>query len=331
MQPPAQLEHGETRDPLQILAVEIVEVSAEADEILSIKCVREDGAPLPSWSPGAHVDVILPSGRVRQYSLCGDPGDSRSYRFAVLRQPAGRGGSVELHGLARTGTQLSIRAPRNNFPLMDASHYLFLAGGIGVTPLLPMVREAERRGRSWTFLYGARTQRALAFSVELARHRNGVLDLVAEDERGRPALEAALANVAATTLIYACGPSAMLMAIESEARRLGLTERLHVERFSAPREDGQQQTDTAFDVVLLRSGRKIHVPAGRTLGSMLQECGADVSFSCEEGLCGTCETRVVAGIPDHRDSVLSPSEHAANSTMMVCVGRALSPRLVLDA
>jgi ferredoxin-NADP reductase len=312
----------------------VTRVLPESKGVISVKLVRDDGASLPPWDPGSHIDVHLPSGRVRQYSLCGDPEKLVSYKFAVLREAAGRGGSAELHSIARTGVRLDVGRPRNRFPLRDGKRFLFLAGGIGVTPLMSMVQAAERRGRRWTFIYGGRTRSSMAFTAELARRRGGNFCVVPQDEQGYLNFDPLLHGVPADTLIYACGPSAMLAAIEAAAAHHRVSRRLHVERFSAPQDTKglpQPSPDQAFDVILNRSQRTVHVPAGRTLGSVLQEEGADVSFSCEEGSCGTCETRVLSGLPEHRDCCLSDEEKTTNDRMIVCVGRALTATLVLDA
>ena len=322
--PTAEHEAGE---PLQL---RIVRVTREAESVISVELARHNGGLLPPWQPGAHVETLLPSGRVRHYSLCGDPDRLTSYRLAVLRESGGRGGSIEVHDIAHGGGTLHITPPRNRFPLHEAPRYLFLAGGIGVTPLLPMVAVAERRGRPWRLVYGGRSRASMAFIPELTDRRGGMLELLPQDEHGHPPVATLLSTLEPDTAIYACGPAAMLAAIETAAQRLGVCERLHVERFAAAaaRETAANQ---AFDVVLRRSGRTVHVAAGRTLGSVLQDEGADVTFSCEEGCCGTCETRVLGGVPDHRDCVLTAEEKAKNDRMMVCVGRSLSPTLVLDA
>jgi ferredoxin-NADP reductase len=316
-------------DPMPL---RIVRVARESSTIISIEVAREDGASLPAWTPGAHVDVLLPSSRVRQYSLCGDPDDLTAYKFAVLREDGGHGGSVELHTIAAAGVPLGIRPPRNRFPFLDAPRYLFFAGGIGVTPLLPMARAAARQGRRWIFVYGGRTRATMAFTAELGGLAGGALRIVPQDEFGHPVFDPLLRASPPETLVYACGPAAMLRAVEAAAERNDAAGRLRVERFSADVEAAAAAPeDRAFEVVLNRSGRTVHVAADRTLGSVLQEHNAEVTFSCEEGSCGTCETRVLGGVPDHRDSYFSDAERGRNRSMMVCVGRALSTTLVLDA
>jgi ferredoxin-NADP reductase len=319
-----------TQESADALPVKILRVVAEADGVISLELARGDGTKLPPWQPGAHIDVLLPSGKTRQYSLCGDPEKLETYRIAVLREAQGRGGSVELHEMAGAGAALIIRPPRNRFPLIDATRYLFIAGGIGVTPLLPMAAVAERRTRPWTFIYGGRSRATMAFINELSARGGGSLRIVPQDEAGHPAIDALLRELDPAAAIYACGPSGMLAAVETSARGHCLLDRLHVERFAAPIHT-DAPADRPFDVILQRSGRRLHVPAGRTLASVLQQARADVSFSCEEGYCGTCETTVIAGTPEHRDSYLSAEEKARNDRMMVCVGRSLSATLIIDA
>lgn len=313
--------------------VRVARVTREAEAVIALELVRDDGAKLPPWLPGSHIDVVLPSGKLRQYSLCGDPDKFDSYRIAILREADGRGGSAELHGVARPGLRLNIGKPRNRFPFFDADDYLFIAGGIGVTPLLPMAQAAARGGRSWRFVHGGRSRASMAFGDELADLSGGLFETVAQDVAGHPDIDALLRALTPETLVYACGPAAMLAAVEVAARRHGVADRLHVERFTVPVADpsAAPPVNRAFEVVLARSGRTLPVPAGVSLGSVLRAARADVSFSCEEGYCGTCETRVIAGDPDHRDSVLSPADRARNASMMVCVGRARSARLVIDA
>jgi ferredoxin-NADP reductase len=314
------------------LAVRIDRLNFEAPDILVVELAAPDGASLPAWSPGAHVDLILPSGTVRQYSLCGDPSERARYKVAVLRELAGRGGSLELHTVGKTGLSLEIRGPRNHFELVDAARYLFIAGGIGVTPILPMMRAAEQAGRPWRLVYGAQSRARMGFLNEIAERRGGEVTLIPQDEAGIPDLDALLTDVEAGTVIYGCGPSGMLKALESAADRHGLSAALHIERFGPAdqAEPAVHAGDQPFEVELRQSGQVLQVPSDRSLGSVLRDAGIPVTFSCEEGYCGSCETPVLEGIPDHRDTILNEEERAAGNIMMVCVGRARSPRLVLD-
>ncbi|MCP9213214.1 cytochrome P450/oxidoreductase [Streptomyces sp. NEAU-Y11] len=314
--------------PLRVTAVR-----PAADGVVTVDLSLPDGGELPAWRPGAHIELRLPSGRLRQYSLCGDPADATTWRIGVLREPQGRGGSVELHELARPGTTFAVRGPRNHFPLTPAPSYLFLAGGIGVTPILAMAREAARRGTPMTVVYGGRTRSTMALADELAAVADDALTLLPQDEAGLPDLPRLLDGLDADTAVYACGPPPMLAAVERECARLDLTDRLHVERFTAGDDletafvAGKNQP---FTVQLARTGATLNVPADRRLIEALRDAVSGLSYDCEKGYCGACETRVLGGTPEHRDSVLSDEERRAGRTMMVCVGRCQGDRLVLD-
>jgi ferredoxin-NADP reductase len=313
------------------IEVVVTQAEAVADNVMSVSLARPDGGALPEWGPGAHVDLRLPSGRVRQYSLCGDPSDRDHYRVAVLRETDGRGGSVELHALAQAGAPVSIRGPRNHFTLVSAVDYLFLAGGIGITPILAMVRAAVGKGADFRIVYGGRSRSSMAFRDELLELAAERLDLVPQDELGFPDLPAILAGAGPDTAIYCCGPAGMIAAVEHECARLGIGDRLHVERFTAGAEVAfDPASNTEFEVHLARSEKTLRVPADRRLIEVLREVVPGLSYDCEKGYCGSCETRVLAGQPEHRDSVLTPEERATSRTMMICVGRCTSPRLVLD-
>ncbi|APE34365.1 oxidoreductase [Nocardia mangyaensis] len=304
--------------------VRIRSISYEAEGVLSFVLIDPAGAPLPPWEPGAHVDVVLPDGVVRQYSLCGDPGDRDSYRIAVLLEEQGRGGSAWLHEKVRPGTLLEIREPRNNFPLAAADRYVLIAGGIGITPLLPMMRELDRRGAAWQLHYGGRSAARMAFAGELAAYGERVRRYP-QDECGLIPLAEILDPVATGTLVYCCGPEPLLDAVEKSCA----PDVLRVERFH-PREI-ETGPDRPMTVVLRRSGRTIEVPAEETVLDALERAGADVLWSCREGTCATCETPVLEGEIDHRDSILTPQERESGETMMICVSRARTDRLVLDA
>ncbi|MFG2087128.1 MULTISPECIES: cytochrome P450 [unclassified Spirillospora] len=304
-----------------------------ADDVLALTLARADGGETPAWEPGAHLELRLPSGRVRQYSLCGDPGDRSHYRIAVLRETDGRGGSEEVHALARDGVTFGVRGPRNHFPLVEAGSYLFLAGGIGVTPILAMVRAAAARGAGFQVVYGGRTRASMAFRDELAAVAGDRLRVLPQDETGIPDLKAILAETGPDTAIYCCGPTGMIAAAEGACDELGIRTRLHVERFTG--DDSLEVAfdpalNTEFDVHLARTGATLRVPADRRLIEVIQEVVPGLSYDCEKGYCGACETRVLAGDPEHRDSLLSEEERAAGRTMMICVGRCTSPRLTLD-
>lgn len=278
------------------------------------------GDDLPAWEPGAHVDVEIRPGLLRQYSLCGDPAARDRWRIAVLREDPGRGGSVHLHDRVQVGDALRVGEPRNNFPLVPAPRYRFVAGGIGITPLLPMLREAEHRGAEWDLFYGGRRRSRMAFLNELAEYGPRVR-ILPEDEHGLlPLAEIA----AADALVYCCGPGPLLDAVQ----RFCPPERLRVERFQ-PREIAAAPA-RGFEVVASASGRTVRVGPGQSVLDALGRAGLAMPSSCREGTCGSCETTVLDGEVDHRDSVLSEQERAAGKTMMVCVSRARSDRLVLD-
>jgi cytochrome P450/ferredoxin-NADP reductase len=318
--------------PATSFEVEIAEVETVADDVLALVLAAPDGRELPEWAPGAHLEFRLPSGRVRQYSLCGDPADRTRYRVAVLREENGRGGSAELHDLARPGVRLGVRGPRNHFPLTDAGEHLFLAGGIGVTPILAMVREVRRRGGSPRVVYGGRTRTSMAFAQELADLAGERAELLPQDERGLPDLDAILASAGPDTAVYCCGPSAMIEAVERVCARLGIADRLHIERFTAGDDEPvmDPSRNTEFDVHLARTGRTLRVRRDQRLIEAVREAVPGLSYDCEKGYCGACETRVLAGTPEHRDSLLTPEERESGRTMMICVGRAASPALTLD-
>jgi len=305
--------------------VRVRSVTDESEDVRSFELVDPAGMPLPPWTPGAHVDVLLPGGLVRQYSLCGDPDDAGVYRIAVLREPSGRGGSAHLHERVQPGATLEIRAPRNNFSLTAAEGHLLIAGGIGITPLLPMVRDLHRRGLPWQLHYGGRTRARMAFATELAAYGERV-SWHPEDERGLIPLDEILGGAAPGTLVYCCGPEALLAAVE----RACPPEILRTERFR-PKEVEPVGPDRPLTVVLHRSGRSVEVPAHLSVLDALERAGEDVPSSCREGTCATCETPVLEGEIDHRDSVLTEAEREAGKTMMICVSRALSERLVLDS
>jgi ferredoxin-NADP reductase len=306
----------------------------EADDVLALDLVHPDGSPLPPWEPGAHLDVHT-GGHIRQYSLCGDPEDTGRYRIAVLHTTTSRGGSAHIHTTLRPGATVRVTAPRNHFALEPAGRYLFLAGGIGITPLLAMARHAHRTGTPWRMVYGGRRRTSLAFTTELADLTTTTdrCDLHPQDTHGHPDLDAALADLTDDTLVYCCGPEPLLAAVEERCAALGRTDRLRTERFAAPAPtapDDGADTGQAFDVECARTGRTVRVDDTTTILDAVEAAGIAVESSCRDGICGTCETRVLDGTPDHRDFLLSDSERAANASLMICVSRCAGDRLVLD-
>ncbi|MEU8756483.1 PDR/VanB family oxidoreductase [Streptomyces chartreusis] len=295
----------------------------EADGVLSVELARPDGKPLPAWTPGAHLDLHV-GGFVRQYSLCGDLADPTAYRLGVLNEPSSRGGSRHVHTKLRPGQSVHAVGPRNHFALEPAASYVFLAGGIGITPILAMARCAERDGVPYRLIHGGRSRASMAFGAELSA-LDGDVTLVPQDEHGHPDLAAALRDLPADALVYCCGPEPLLKAVEEACP----TGQLRVERFAAPvvERDGD---DTAFEVECRRSGVTLNVDAGTSVLEAAENAGLAVASSCRDGICGSCETRVLAGTPDHRDFLLSEAERATGETMMLCVSRCASDRLVLD-
>ncbi|MFF5493451.1 PDR/VanB family oxidoreductase [Streptomyces aquilus] len=294
-----------------------------ADGVLALTLRHPLGEPLPGWEPGAHVDVVLGPGLERQYSLCGDPSDRTGWRIAVLREPDGRGGSAHVHEQLGQGDKVRVRGPRNHFALQPAPRYRFIAGGIGITPILPMLAAAEAAGAQWSLLYGGRTRESMAFTEELSRYGDRVT-VAPQDESGLLDLASVLDGVPEDTLVYCCGPGPLLDAVQARCPA-GL---LHLERFT-PKEQ-ETGEDTEFEVELARSGTTVTVPADVSVLDAVRAAGVEVLYSCTEGTCGTCETDVLDGTPDHRDSVLTDEEQEAGETMMICVSRCRGRRLVLD-
>ncbi|MDE1180787.1 PDR/VanB family oxidoreductase [Paraburkholderia sp.] len=302
----------------------------EAERVLSVELVPADGDTLPRFTPGAHIDLHLPNGITRSYSLVNSPDDVDRYVIAILADANSRGGSRYVHEQLRCGAIVPIGAPRNNFALdEDAASTVLVAGGIGITPMLCMFRRLREKGRDVRLIYCARDRSQAAFLDELDTRRGDVhLHFDAEHD-GRPFdLAAMLAQQAPGVHAYCCGPNPMLTAFEIACENAGVGN-VHIERFaaSAPLADAQQGS---YTVELAKSGRRLAVPAGAALLDVLLEAGVEVDYSCREGLCGACETRVLGGCPDHRDAVLTQSDKAANTVMMICVSGAKSGTLVLD-
>ena len=304
-------------------------MTVESDGVLGLDLTSPDGSELASWEPGAHLDVELRDGLVRQYSLAGDPHDRHRYRLGVLREPSGRGGSEYVHSTLRPGDRVTVHGPRNHFRLEPADAYVFVAGGVGITPILPMIAEAERAGADWILLYGGRTAASMAFTDELSKYGDRVR-LWPQDTHGLLDLEAVLGEPRADTLVYCCGPEPLLAAVEGHCARWPAGA-LHTERFSAPEQPRRDPADeSAVEVVLAMSGRSVFVPADRPILDVLLDEGVEILSDCREGICGTCETKVLDGEVDHRDYVLTEAEKAGNTCMMLCVSRACGAKLVLD-
>ncbi|MEU3526757.1 PDR/VanB family oxidoreductase [Streptomyces sp. NPDC038707] len=300
----------------------------EADGVVSLDLRRPDGAPLPAWTPGAHIDLVLAPDLARQYSLCSSPQDAHVWRVAVLREEEGRGGSRHVHDKLSEGDPVRVRGPRNHFALEDAERYLFIAGGIGITPIVPMLEQAQRRGRRWELAYGGRTLASMAFRDALVTRYGERVRVRPEDVHGLLDLGALLGTPRPGTLVYCCGPEPLLEAVEERCAGWPAGT-LHVERFT-PKVPQEPLRDGAFEVELAQTGITVTVPPEKSVLQAVEEAGAQVLSSCREGTCGTCETAVLDGTVDHRDSLLTPAEREAHDTMMICVSRAACPRLVLD-
>ncbi len=304
----------------------------EASDVISVELRPAAGSDFPPFTAGAHIDLHLPNGMQRSYSLCNDSADKGRYVVGVLRDRASRGGSRCVHEQLRVGMPLTISAPHNNFPLhAQAGHSVLIAGGIGVTPILCMARHLSAMGRSFEVMYFARTRAGAAFIAEL-QALGMPLRLHLDDEAGGPPDLKALLSLRqpdAQTHYYACGPSVMLDAFEKICAELQHTN-AHIERFAAVEVAAAADARTTYTVQLHRSAKSITVTPAKSLLDTLLEAGIDVPYSCCEGVCGSCETRVMDGEPDHRDSILSAKERAANNVMMLCVSGCKSPSLTLD-
>jgi ferredoxin-NADP reductase len=298
-----------------------------AEGVVVLDLRHPDGAELPAWSAGAHIDLRLPGELTRQYSLCGDPAERDVWRIGVLREPESRGGSAHVHDELSEGAEVEVRGPRNHFPLVPAAGYVFIAGGIGITPILPMIAAADAAGSAWELHYGGRSRRSMAFleSLELL---SGHLTVHPQDEVGLIDLPAILGSPRPDTLVYCCGPEPLLQAVEQHCADWPEAA-LHLERF-APKDVGEPVLTGAFEVELTLSGLSLTVPPEKSVLQVVEEAGVSVLSSCTEGTCGTCETTVLGGEVDHRDSLLTPAEQAANDTMFICVSRAACPKLVLE-
>lgn len=315
-------------DPVAELTARVHHVAWESDGVVSVGLVDPAGKDLPAWEPGSHVDVVLPNGAERQYSLCGSPDDLTSYRIAILREESGRGGSTYIHDSLRPGVLVTLRGPRNNFTFEVSPSILFVAGGIGITPLIPMIAAAEAAGADWHLLYGGRQRAAMAFLDQLESHGSRV-SVAAQDEVGLLDLDSWIGGLADDTRIYCCGPEALIAAVEARCETNPRVT-LHVERFAARPVAADPAGANAFTVRCQRSKVEVLVATDQSVLDALRDAGMDLPSSCQEGVCGTCETRVVDGAVDHRDSILSPSERAENESMMICVSRAQDDLLVLD-
>ncbi len=298
----------------------------EAPDIHTYDLRAPEGGELPPFTAGAHIDLTLPNGLIRSYSLTNPQSERHRYVIGVQKDRATRGGSKWVHENLRPGMVLSVNGPRNNFALNEsAEKTLFIAGGIGVTPMVSMTQRLTQLGRDWELIYCARKKATTAFLEAL---KGGNVRYNFDEEPGGRMLDIAAAVNAAppNAHLYCCGPLPMLAAFEAATAHLP-RERVHVEYFSAKE---PPSVEGGFKVVLAKSGREFTVPPGKTILDTLLDAGLDIPYSCMEGVCGTCETRVLEGVPDHRDLILTEEEHAAGKTMMICCSGAKTEKLVLD-
>lgn len=315
------------------LQVRVARKAVEALDIVTLELVAVDGKALPAFSAGSHVDVTLPKGITRQYSLCNDPQETHRYQIGVLRDPASRGGSQAVHELVKEGDVLTISAPRNHFGLAhEAKKHLLLAGGIGVTPILCMAERLANTGADFEMHYATRAPERTAFRQRIAgaayasrvqfHYDNG-------DAAQKLDLPKLLGQPQAGTHLYVCGPKGFMDAVLNTARAAGWPEaQIHYEFFGA--EVAKSDSDASFEIKLASSGRIVMVPKDQSVVQALAAAGVDVMISCEQGVCGTCLTRVLEGVPDHKDSYLTPEEQAANDQFTPCCSRSKTPQLVLD-
>lgn len=323
-----------TDSSAKLIEVVVSAVTSAAHGIGAWELRRPDAGELPAFTAGAHIDLHLANGLMRSYSLCNAPQERHRYVVAINKDAQSRGGSSYIHQNVKVGDRIPVSAPRNNFPLNeDATHSVFIAGGIGITPMWCMIQRLESIGRSWELYYSTRSREMCAFKQELValeQARAGRVHFNFDQEPGGSMIDlrAVIEKASADTHLYCCGPGGMIQAFERTAQDLHRPgSQLHVEYFTAaerPADEG------GYTVVLRRSGRTVEVAPGMTILETLFQHNIEVPYSCMEGVCGQCETRVLEGIPDHRDSLLSQEERASGSMMMICCSGSKGPKLVLD-
>lgn len=311
-----------------ILTVRVHGKRAEADGIVSVEFRAPDGADLPAFDAGAHIDLLLPNCIVRSYSLSNSPAERHRYVVGVLNDRNSRGGSRYVHEELHVGAVIRISAPRNNFPLDEsASHTVLIAGGIGITPIYCMFNHLRSLGKSVELLYCARSRGEAAFCDELLA-QEGVQAHFDEEQGGAPDLRSYLASKPVDAHFYCCGPAPMLNAFEQLCGELSLPN-MHIERFAAV-EQAASAGDSEYVAILSSTQQEITVPAGTSLLDALLDAGVEIDYSCREGVCGACEIKVIEGMPEHCDSVLTAAERMSNKAMIACVSRCRGERLVLD-
>ncbi|MFD1009459.1 PDR/VanB family oxidoreductase [Oceanisphaera ostreae] len=307
------------------------------DDIIGLTFESCTGEALPCWQPGAHVELALEpflnvgdstsnDTILRHYSLCGDPSNSQQWKIAILKEENGRGGSQFIHNKVKVGDVIKVSEPRNHFSFNSRKKCLFIAGGIGITPILPMIRQAQAEGIDWRLVYLSRERNRLAFLDQLGGYDSTRVILHGDKEDGPISLATLLADCDGDTCVYSCGPKRLLDALEESAAAQSEWA-LYIERFSSGPID---TTGASFDVVINSTGQRFSITEGESILVVLRAAGINIPISCRNGVCGSCETGVLSGVPDHRDSILSPEEREENNFMMLCVSRAFTPELVLD-
>ena len=313
----------------------VSQMTWEAEGVVSVRLARiESDKPLPAWEPGAHIDVYVPDGTTRQYSLCGDPHDLSSWQIAVLREPESRGGSVFVHDQLRVGDRLLVTRPKNNFKLEEAPYHALVAGGVGITPMMAMAEHLARRDQPFHLTYGGRTADSMAFRSRLAALGDRVTFL-AEDADGRPDLDAVVKNLPDGGLVYVCGPLGLLSAVQAAAQAAHGPDQdiVRFELFSragvTAAEPAALAADT-YELVLSESGHTLRLKPEANILEVVLALGVEVENDCRDGICGSCLTAVRSGTVDHRDLVLTKKEQAAMDRMLICVSRPTCPRLELE-
>lgn len=316
-----------------MLEVVVKSLTHEAEGVIAIELISANGDPLPPFSPGSHIDVHLPGGLCRQYSLTNNSAESDRYCLGIGLAPDSRGGSKHIHQKIGVGDRLRVGSPRQLFGMDDAAtEHVFIAGGIGITPILSMIQWCESMRRPWKLLYCVRSRARAAYLWQLSEYRSRVLLHIDEDSDKRPNIHDFITSASLGSHVYCCGPSPLMQLVETCAKDAGLhNDQMHFERFSVPvAAEDKISTDRAFDVVLSRQGIRLNVLVGRSILETLEDHGIDMPHSCREGLCRSCEVHLLEGDVDHRDYVLNDQERLSNGSILICVSRAKGHELVLD-
>lgn len=315
-----------------LFALVVTHVQAEAKDTLVLELQHPQRQDLPQFSAGSHLEVYLENGLIRHYSLLNCSSERQRYVIAVGLAQDGRGGSQHIHQKIRVGDTLKVSSPRNNFPLLDADAYCFIAGGIGITPILSMIHWCIKNHKKWRLIYALRHKQRASFYEDLIQLAPENIQFYFNDEHAQQHLnvEEIVKNLNASEHIYCCGPNAMMQSVQQAAQHLA-PERVHFEWFSAPvLEHSAIQTSDSFTLKLKRSGKEIQVMADQSILDALEQEGFELPFSCRAGICRSCETTVCSGTPDHQDMILSDEERAENKSMLICVSRAKSQMIELD-